>query len=207
VRVTTINGEVSATEPTTNGLAAAAQREHFLIIDPHFELGTSFWTFVELPGLAGSPTGIAINATGGVNGGVLEMEGDSSFKTACARRSVPLPTITGQLYKIRVRWRRTTTFSSFAGSDVLLQAGIIMTPDGAIPYSGTAVGSIGELTLTRDELNAPTVNQWQETEASILTSNHPKSSTQNPYMQPYVILAEEATAGVVEIDAVHLVAV
>ena len=205
-RVTTIGGQVSSTYPATNGVQAAAARDPNIIADPNFELATNntYWQAYASYLSGGAATGVVIVNSGGVSGGKLQLTGDGTDKNIWNKRSAPYPVVTGQVFRTRVRWRRTGTLSSSSGTDVCFGAGV-STTSGDIPPSAD-VGS-GALTLDRDTINAVTVNQWQESEFDSTAANVPKSSTQLPYLEVILFMAAACTSGVIEVDHIetHLV--
>jgi hypothetical protein len=59
----------------------------------------------------------------------------------------------------------------------------------------------GGIAVTIDTVNAATVNEWQDSTATLTITNLPKNQAQLPYGEFYVGMTDNVTAGTVEIDA------
>jgi len=200
VRLSTISGQTSATDPASTGLAAAAMRDERLVVDPNFELATdqTYWLFRDAVGNAA--TNISIVASGGVQGGVLQLVGDSTNKFAWNLRSDVVPIITGQTGRVRLRWRRTNTVNSANPTDAIFSVSVDTT-DGGVPPTSSV--NDGILTKTRAQIAAVTVNEWQEEEFTFTVANVAKSSPQLPYLAFSILMVAACTSGTIQIDQVQ----
>jgi hypothetical protein len=199
VRVATIGGQVSDTEPASSGLTGGAGPGDTPVIDHEFELATdqTFWYW-------GAATGVSISTTGGVFGGKLSLTGDSSSKILSARgTSQPYRVITGQQFRIYVRWRRTGSITSASGTDEILRAAVNAV-SGVAPWSSSQASTV-DVVLDRTTINAATVNQWQTSTVTTTIQNVAPSSSQLPYLGAFIQMSPNATGGVVEVDAFNAV--
>lgn len=151
----------------------------------------SFWYW-------GSATGVSISASGGVIGGYLQLVADGSLKDVSSRRTPPFRVITTQQFRVYARWRRTTamTYTNAANNALFF---IARTFDGDFPLSVSS-GS-GNTILSGNNVNAATVNQWQETSFTATVTNVPKSSSQLPYITFAISIDPNVLTGTVHIDA------
>jgi hypothetical protein len=107
VRVRTIGGQVSTTEPATNGLAASANVERDVIVpDPEFALATDnrYWYRAD----PGGGTSASIVASGGIVAGYVTIPttGSSQPHYVVSRRERPYQCGTGEFYTVTVRARK-----------------------------------------------------------------------------------------------------
>lgn len=200
VRVEALNTNVSSTEPSSTGVAGYALPSLVAPVpDPYFQLASdqTYWKFYQSD-FSTAATNISISTSGGVNGGKLSMTGDSSYKTACAYRTPLYPVVTTQQFNIYIRWRRTGTLSGTGSAAAIVADGSVID---AMPV-GSGAGMTGGVSITIDTVNAATVNQWQESSATLTVANLPKNQTQLPYGMFYVGMTDSVTSGTVEVDAV-----
>jgi hypothetical protein len=199
VRMATIGGQVSGTEPASVGLVAGAQPADVTILDSEFELATdqTYWYW-------GAATGVALSLTGGVAGGVASLTGDSSIKFLNARGTTnPYRVITGQQFKIYLRWRRRTSITSASGADEILRADLNAV-SGVAPWSSGQASTAG-ISLSRTTINAATVDEWQQTSVTTTIQNVAASLAQLPYLGAFLTMNAAATGGVIEIDAFNAI--
>lgn len=161
--------------------------------DAEFSRATdqSFWYW-------GSSTAFSISLTGGVTGGKLSITGDSVGGSITAVSNPPYPVITGQTFKVLLRWRRTGTISVGSSGTVLQIVGF--TVDAMNPPSVT-VASTGTVNISDATISAATVNEWQETTATLTCANASKNQTQQPFFTAGLIYTSRWTSGTIEIDA------
>lgn len=200
VRVEALNTNTSTTEPSSTGVAGYALPSLVAPVpDPYFQLASdqTYWKFYQSD-FSTAATNISISTSGGVNGGKLSMTGDSSYKTACAYRTPLYPVVTTQQFNIYIRWRRTGTLSGTGSATAIVADGSVID---AMPV-GSGAGMTGGVAVTIDTVNAATVNQWQESSATLTVANLPKNQTQLPYGMFYVGMTDSVTGGTVEVDAV-----
>jgi hypothetical protein len=199
VRIATIGGQTSATEPASTGYAAAAMRDSTILSDANFELATdsTYWQATNGYASSSAATGVAIVNSGGVTAGVLQLTGDSTTKVVWNKRSTLFPVITGQSIRCRFRWRRTNTISSALTTDQIFGMAF-STTGGDIPPASLVGGA--SLYKTRADINAVNVNEWQEDEFTGTVANQPKSSTQLPHLQVTIDMQPACTGGVIEVD-------
>jgi hypothetical protein len=151
---------------------------------------------------ASAASGYSISASGGVDGGLLTLTGDSTSKTIWSRRRPSaFKYITSQRFAMTLRWRRTSSISAASGTDQVF--GGFITGSFSDPTFSAPADVIGgpSIALTRDAVNAATINQWQETELLGGVGNHPKSSTQAPNLLVGIDMYAACTAGTIEVDA------
>ncbi len=207
VRLSTIGGQMSSTDPATNGLPARALKDPQIIADPNFDwaVDQSYWQFTNSIFGSGTPSGITLSASGGVSAGYLQLVGDSTAKYAFNKRSEDFAVITGQSGKIRFRWMRTGSISSALGTDNIIFLGAF-THTGGIPVAA-GFSSSGSTGIDRATINAVNANEWQETELTFTITNAVKSSTQFPYLAIMIGMNADCTGGTIRIDSVeaHLV--
>lgn len=215
IRARALNTNTSTTEPATTGVSAAAlpapvdgadgadgadgQDALMPVPDPFFERATdqTYWKFYQ-GDFSSAATNISISGTGGVIGGKLSVTGDSSNKYAVAYPSPLYPVVTTQEFKIYIRWRRTGTLTGTGSSAAIVADGSAVD---AIPVT-SGIGMSSGVSVTIDAVNATTVNQWQESSATLTVNNNPKNQTQLPYGMFYAGMTDNVTGGTVEIDAV-----
>lgn len=209
VRARALNTNTSTTEPPTTGVSGVAlappadgadgQDALMPVPDPYFERATdqTYWKFYQ-GDFSTAATNISISGSGGVLGGKLNLTGDSSNKFAVAYSSPLYPVVTTQQFKIYIRWRRTGTLSGTGSAAAILADGSAVD---AIPVT-SGIGMSSGVSVTIDAVNAATVNQWQESSATLTVSNNPKNQTQLPYGMFYAGMTDNVTGGTVEIDAI-----
>jgi hypothetical protein len=183
-----------------------------IVPDAEFSLSTIkglYWDWDN-----GSATTITIQPTGGVHGGLLRcvMASGAGSGNYFVLKRYPtlLPAITGQYYKVTIRVRRTTAVS-LSTPYVRINVGLV-----AVAYSQGSLSQtfattfwqngLGEMRTT--DPSTWTVNEWQEFSETVQLSNHPKSTTQSPYLAAQVVLGQLATdTGTLEVDQFDIVQV
>lgn len=161
--------------------------------DAEFSRATdqSFW-------LWGAATGISISLTGGVTGGACSIVGNGTGRGITSISNPPYAVITGQVFRAVLRWRRTGTIGVASGGTVLQIVGY--TVDTPNPPSVT-VASSGTVNISDATISAATVNEWQETQATLTCANSAKNQTQQPYFVAGLVILDRWTSGTIEIDA------
>lgn len=209
VRAGHTSGTFSATEPTTTGLGAA-RNVTFVHPDPDITLSATqgvYWDW----SVTGAAT-VSLSSTGGVSGGVIAVNFGSGGASDAARIWAVRPTyraVTGDYFEIVLRFRRTSAVTGgtyhLAPSIGLSASADFGSPSSSIDAICIWDGVNSETTsalgfLTGTQINAYTINQWQEWRCRYRLQNNPKSSTQRPYL--YVSLGTNTLgSGTIEIDA------
>lgn len=150
----------------------------------------------------GTYTGVTLSTTGGISGGVLTLTGDSTEKQVIAVNQGYIPVITGQQFKLIVRWRRTGTLTcTTLGNSAFFAYAVTYTAPSTFSY---VVGS-GNSGLTGTQVNAVTVNEWQVLEVAIASVNYASNLAQAAYLTPGVVMQANVTGGVIEVEQVELI--
>ena len=178
--------------------------------DPYITLSATqgvYWDW----SVTGSAT-VSLSGSGGVSGGIITVVGTGGGTDTASIWAVrpAYKAVTGDYFEAVLRFRRTTAFSSAAGSALAIDIGLGTGGDFGNPSSSVnavaiwdsvnseTTGTKGSLTGT--QIGAYTVNQWQEWRVRFRTQNNPKSSTQLPNL--YAVLAFASSPnGTIEIDA------
>jgi hypothetical protein len=179
-----------------------------IVPDAEFERATdaTYW-YPRTAGSSLSTTAPVITATGGAVSGkcVLTASGSGVRVTAIySRRREPYQLGNGQLFTIKLRWRRTSNHTGFTS---LISASAVrhaIDPSTATFDHTTAKVAAGGIALDSDTIDARTINVWQEDSGVIYV---PRDSAAGggayPYISASVVYASNAGLSL-EIDYVQV---
>lgn len=208
VRVAAIGGEFSSTEPSGNGLPGVAQAVTDIVQDPEFSLATdvSYW----LPYTA-SGGATALSASGGANAGkaTLTSGGAGSAAYIFSRRRPAHMLLPGTFYTVAIRWRRTGTLGGVGAAS--LAVGAVrhgQDPASASTFNAAAADvffGYGQILIAKAEINARTVNVWQEESATIWFPKDPAFSPgASVYVSAFAGFTEAQSTELIEVDSLNL---
>lgn len=157
-----------------------------------------------------------ISATGGAVAGKLTMTITGSFspirESFCvSRRRTPYQAGVGQLFTVNVRWRRTTNVNGGTGATSFGVSLRRHNQDPGNPTFSTLAGTFsptaGGMSLDGPELQATTVNQWQETSSlSFLPRTSTAANAAFPYLSALVFFSNNLANSTIEVDYVQVTA-
>ena len=184
----------------------SAYQSDGIVKDPHFQRSTALWDGATADesrayawaGGATSPATLAISRTGGVTGGVATLTLPSTGQGVVIE-SIPSAQystfITGENFRANLRIRKTTATTT-------LTTGLFRCQLRSTDFKFETVSEyVVPFDIPVADVNAWTINQWQEYEGVAVPGQRAKSSTQLPFVVVRFTASGQDVAVTFEIDA------
>jgi len=144
----------------------------------------------------------SISLTGGNVAGRASMTGDSNQKQLVSRRIPAQQAVNGEVYTVTMRWRRTGTITGTGGAVIATLIRHAREPAANLTWSNTdAFSQVGGIALLTAELNAATVDEWQEMAAvSLVVPQSGYGGGDLPWISVEALMNGAVTGGTIEID-------